>query len=168
MNKDELLQRLADIEWEDFEVKTAHELPKSCWETVSAFSNTVGGWLILGVEKKDKTFSIIGVSNPEKIEQEFINTLNGQKFNVKIRPEAHHYTIDGKHVLAFYIHPSKQKPIYYNTQSNTFIRSGSGDVRATAAEIDAMYRDQAFGFKTGECVEGLTIKIGRASCRERV
>jgi ATP-dependent DNA helicase RecG len=44
MTKDELLQYLQDIEWENFEVKTAKsEVPKDTWETVSAFSNTSGG-----------------------------------------------------------------------------------------------------------------------------
>lgn len=44
MTKDELLSRLQDIEWEDFEVKSAsRELPKNIWESVSAFSNGSGG-----------------------------------------------------------------------------------------------------------------------------
>ena len=48
MTKEELLTRLSDIEWNDFEVKEASGgLPKSMWETVSAFSNTAGGWIIL-------------------------------------------------------------------------------------------------------------------------
>ena len=41
MNKQELIQKLEDIEWEDFEVKEAKsEVPKNSWETVSAFLNT--------------------------------------------------------------------------------------------------------------------------------
>ena len=52
MNKTELLDRLTDIEWDDFEVKEARsELPKSVWETVSSFSNAAGGWLFLGVSR---------------------------------------------------------------------------------------------------------------------
>ncbi len=40
MNKKELINRLEDLEWEDFEVKESKtKVPKSAWETVSAFSN---------------------------------------------------------------------------------------------------------------------------------
>lgn len=40
MTKEELIERLDDIEWEDFEVKSArNELPKNIWESVSAFAN---------------------------------------------------------------------------------------------------------------------------------
>ena len=76
MNKIELLKRLSDIEWDDFEVKEAHsELPKNIWETVSAFSNAAGGWIVLGVSKKGKKFDILGVKNAEKQEQDFTTVL---------------------------------------------------------------------------------------------
>lgn len=40
MTKEELIDRINDIEWEDFEAKEAKsELPKNIWETVSATSS---------------------------------------------------------------------------------------------------------------------------------
>ena len=43
MDRDELLQRLAGFEWDDFEVKAAQRAtPKNAYETVSAFANTRG------------------------------------------------------------------------------------------------------------------------------
>lgn len=85
MNKAELLARISDIEWEDFEVKeAASDIPRSCWETVSAFANTSGGWLILGIKQIGKEFQVKGVKNPEKLEQDFLNTLRGEKFNAMI------------------------------------------------------------------------------------
>jgi ATP-dependent DNA helicase RecG len=155
MNKLEFTKKLNDLEWEDFEVKEAKgEVPKSSWETVSAFSNTSGGWIVFGVKQSGKHFEIKGVNNPEKIEQDFLNTLNGNKFNVHITTKQQRYNIDGKTVLAFYIPISSKKPVYFNSQANTFIRRGSADQRAKREEFDAMYRDQTFGTKTSETVEG--------------
>lgn len=156
MTKQELIERLDDIEWEDFEVKSAKGgLPKSSWESVSAFSNSSGGWLIFGIEEKGDKFDIVGLSNPAKIEHEFLNTLNGEKFNVKIRVKSYKYDFDTKKVLAFYIPISKQKPVYFNTLRNSFIRSGSADRRASSEEIDRMYRDQTFGTKTSEVIDDM-------------
>ena len=158
MNKDELIAKLNDIEWEDFEAKEAHsEIPKNSWETVSAFSNTAGGWLIFGVNKTGKNFSITGVKHPEKTEQDFTNTLRGEKFNVKITPACRKYEFDEGTVLGFYIPISDKKPVYFNTQANTFIRTASGDQRATKEEIDALYRDQAFGTHTSGIVPNTSI-----------
>lgn len=54
----------------------------------------------------------------------------------------------------FYISPSAKKPVYFKSLNNTFIRRGSSDQRATRTEIDAMFRDQSFGTKTGELAPG--------------
>ena len=155
MTKNELLQRLQDIEWEDFECKQAKsDLPKSVWATVSAFSNTSGGWIVMGVREekvgKSTTFVIDGVGNAEKLEQDFIGTLRSKsKFNVSISVRSLKYDFDGKIVLAFYIPSSTVKPVYFNNNlGNTFIRSGSGDQHANDAEIAAIQRDQAFGSRS--------------------
>lgn len=63
MKKAELIDKLSDIEWEDFEVKEAKSsLPKTVWETVSAFANTNGAWLIFGVKQNGKELEIPGTS----------------------------------------------------------------------------------------------------------
>jgi len=157
MNKTELLLRLQDIEWDDFEVKEARfEFPKNIWETVSAFANSAGGWIVLGVSQKGKKFEIIGVEKPDKLEQDFVTVLRGRsKFNVLINPKCEKYNIDGKSVLAFFISSSEQKPVYFNSLQNTFIRTASGDQRATDSEINALFREQSFGIRSDLIVEGL-------------
>lgn len=156
MTKEELIERLADIEWDDFEVKEAlNKIPENVWDSVSSFSNTSGGWIVFGVKQNGKRFEIQGCNNGEKTETDFLNTLRGgQKFNCKIFPECKKYVVDGKLVLAFHILSSPLKPVYYNNPINTFIRSGSADRRANEVEIAAMMRDQAFGTKSDTTVAG--------------
>ena len=70
--------------------KAKTEVPKSVWATYSAFANTVGGTILLGVDEdlqeKDvrKRFQIIGVDDPHKIITDFWNTLNSDKVNENI------------------------------------------------------------------------------------
>src|SRR5690554_6773663 len=121
MTKDELIRKLTSLEWEDFEVKTAKsELPKSVWETVSAFSNTSGGWIVLGVKEKGNDFEISGVGNAEKLELDFLNTLRRTKFNVFVGTKQEIYQFDDKTVLAFYVPVHKNKPVYFfGTESHS-------------------------------------------------
>lgn len=160
MTKEELLLRLSGAEWNDFEVKEAKiEVPKNAWETVSAFSNTYGGWLIFGVKEKKAggiaTYEVQGVDKPEKVENDFIGVLRSNgKFNQRISVQADKFKIDGKDILGFYIPMSEYKPVYIGVPSNTYIRIGSGDQKATEYEVRAMQRDQAFGRKSNEVVFG--------------
>ena len=67
--------------------KAKSEMPKSIWQTFSAFANTIGGMILLGVDEnmqeKDiqKRYQIIGVDEPRKIVTDFWNTLNSDKVN---------------------------------------------------------------------------------------
>ena len=50
MTKEELLQKLTEIEWDDFECKRALEkLSDDVWTAISAFSNTSGGGIALRI-----------------------------------------------------------------------------------------------------------------------
>ena len=70
--------------------KAKSEMPKSIWQTFSAFANTIGGMILLVVDEnmqeKDiqKRYQIIGVDEPRKIVTDFWNTLNSDKVNENI------------------------------------------------------------------------------------
>lgn len=70
--------------------KAKSEMPKSIWQTYSAFANSIGGMILLGVDEnmqeKDiqKRYQIIGVDEPRKIVTDFWNTLNSDKVNENI------------------------------------------------------------------------------------
>lgn len=96
MTKEELIHKLAELEWEDFEVKEAKaNVPKACWETVRAFSNTNGGWLIFGVKQNEKAV----VKKPEfdlgseKVRSKWEEVRNKLKNELKylshIQPDAY-------------------------------------------------------------------------------
>ena len=160
MTKEELLARLDDIEWDDFEVKEASGgLPKSVWETVSAFSNTAGGVVVFGVRERktheSSVFQIAGVSNAEKIEQDFVGTLRSRsKFNTLVSCRPMKFDIDNKTVLAFEIPVSPHKPVAIKSTGDVYIRTGSGDQLATDAEVMAIVRDSAFGSQSEKEVSG--------------
>ena len=64
MNRRELLKRLKGHEWTDVEFKESRQdVPKSAYETVSAFSNTHGGWLVFGVNLIKAMFGKTGTAH---------------------------------------------------------------------------------------------------------
>lgn len=158
MTKEELISHLQDIEWEDFEVKEAKSaLPKNIWETVSAFANTSGGWIVLGVRQNGKYFEIHGVEDIEKLEQDFTSAVRSQKFNIRLSVSMERHVVDQKNLLVIHIPSSLQKPVYSGNPNNSFIRIGSGDQRATESEVMAMYHDQSFGVRSEMPVSGTSL-----------
>ena len=56
---------------------SAGGLPRSTWETYSAFANTLGGLILLGVqENSDKSLKAVGIANPNKLIHDFWNIIN--------------------------------------------------------------------------------------------
>ncbi|MDY0220432.1 MAG: putative DNA binding domain-containing protein, partial [Desulfobacterium sp.] len=43
------------------------QLPKDFWPTYSAFANTHGGIILLGIKEKQGRFSLHGITDPQRI-----------------------------------------------------------------------------------------------------
>ena len=84
-NIDALKDWIANIHEKDIiEMKKAQELPAAFWETYSAFCNTSGGWIILGVIEGNPTNTIQGVGNISKAQISMWDMLsNPNKVNYR-------------------------------------------------------------------------------------
>lgn len=115
MDRQTLIERLRGIEWDDFEVKEATGgLPKNAYETVSAFANTSGGWIVFGVKESKPGFEVVGVPDPDAMQNDFLGACrSAEKFSRPVEVRPHHFSLDGSSVLAFYVAPARRfdKPV---------------------------------------------------------
>lgn len=129
------------------ELKKANELPNSFWESYSSFSNTSGGFIILGVLEQEVQNEIIGVGNPEKILTSLwdqLSNTNKVSYRNVDNQDVNTYIIDGKTIIIIYVKEAAEsmKPIYIgNKLENSWIRTGDGDRRATREELAAFMRN---------------------------
>lgn len=134
------------------EAKKAHGgLPRSIWETYSAFANTFGGYILLGVvENADKSFSSVPLSSPEKIVSDFWNSVNNHSVvNVNILSDRNVQIVEsgGNRIVIIEVPRADRhdKPVYAGSDpfAGSYRRNGEGDYRCTKDEVRAMMRDQA-------------------------
>ena len=126
-------------------------LPHNIWETYSAFANTNGGYILLGVEElPNKSLSAVLLPDPEILVREFWNNINNrQKINVNILAEKHVRIedADGKHIIVIEVPRANRedKPVYVGADpfAGTYRRNGEGDYHCTKDEVRNMMRDQA-------------------------
>lgn len=145
MDVTKLRHLLEQLEWADVEFKAARkQYPKEALSSVSAFANTAGGYLIFGVDERQSD-RLVGVDKVDKVQNEFIGILKDTgKFSSTIGFDVDLVTLDGKHLLVFYIHeaPRHEKPIYLNgDMKQTYLRKGGRDDKATDAELKRILRD---------------------------
>ena len=148
MEKAELIERLRGYEWNDIEFKEARrDVPKSVYETVSAFANTEGGWLVFGIRDSADGYEVVGVLEVDKVQNDFLSVLrSGQKLNRVIAVAERLIEDDGKALLVFHIPEARRqdKPVYLDRDiRRSFIRRGAGDERCTETEIERLLRDAA-------------------------
>ena len=126
-------------------------LPLSIWETYSAFANTFGGVILLGVEEhEDKSLHPVDLPDPEDMVDEFWTMVkNDKKVSVNILSDKNVsiHQVDGKKYISIEVPPAdrREKPVYIdgNPLTGSYRRSGEGDYKCTREEVYAMARDAA-------------------------
>ncbi len=129
------------------EVKSAKGgLPASLWDTYSAFTNSQGGVIILGVrENEDKSWQTTGLQNPAKIYKEFWDMIHNPvkvSLNLLTDDDVELYDVGGDTIMMIHVPMARreEKPIYLNDNifKYTYRRNGEGDYRCTKSQVLAM------------------------------
>lgn len=126
-------------------------LPHSVWETYSAFANTYGGLILLGVEElPDHSLRVQGLLNPEELAAEFKALLNDRSVvssNILTDDQVRVEHAPGGDIVVIEVPPAPtdQLPVYLGKSPFTgaYRRSGDGDYHCTRAELNAMLGGKA-------------------------
>jgi ATP-dependent DNA helicase RecG len=134
--------RAVGVEFEDVEVKRASGgVPQSLPETMSAFANTRGGIIILGLDER-AGFAAVGVSDPAAVRDEVAGAARS-KLTPALAPSIEVVPFEGAALVVVEIEalPLSQRPCYVTTRgvyNGSFVRVGDGDQRLTPYEIDRL------------------------------
>jgi ATP-dependent DNA helicase RecG len=165
MDLEKLLQHINLGEDHEIEFKSADGgLPNSIWETVSAFANTDGGCIVLGVSENKSGLIISGVNKPNGLLKSFWNNHNNsRKLSTSIcsNSDVQVLEVEAKHLVIITVLRAKrtQRPVYINNNpmTGTFKRNFEGDYRCTPEEVRQMLRDAANEPQDIQILEGFNL-----------
>lgn len=142
-NHSELVQNLLGLgEWNTFEAKRAAVQPRRLLESVCAFANGEGGFLVIGFEDEKKaqdTDRLVGISeNPDNV-SEFLKLLKSE-FDPPLQHVVSSFeesitNKQGKEDQLLIVRVQKSNDIHSLKNGDTFIRRGSQNVKIGAQEI---------------------------------
>lgn len=142
------------------------EIPKDFWETYSAFANTRGGYVVLGVkEAADGSFSLPEeVIDVEKLKIDLFNQLNNpQKVSVNIvrSDEVYRVGLDHRAVLVIRVpQASRQhKPVYINgnPMTGSYKRLHEGDRLCSAEAVKRFLAEQTEDSRDNRVLKGFGV-----------
>lgn len=154
------IQSIADLELVresvDLECKLAAgrdgrgALPEDFWPTYSAFANTEGGIVLLGVREKQGQFTVEGVGNVAKVRKELFDALNNrQKVSSNLLNDllVREIQLESRVVIVVEIPRAtrKQRPVHLTTNpfaGHTYRRLNDGDRSLPDDEVRRMLAEQ--------------------------
>ena len=124
--------------------------PKSLWKAYSAFANTVGGHIFLGLrEKPNGHFELAGIENIDKVINEFWTTVNSfEKVSESIlqNSSVRKQCINDKMIIQVYVPQAsrKHRPVFINGNpfTGTYKRFGSTNQLQNNEAVKHMIAEQ--------------------------
>ncbi|MEI8271567.1 MAG: RNA-binding domain-containing protein [Paludibacter sp.] len=140
-----------ESESDEIEYKSAKGgFPDEFWKTYSAFANTKGGIIVLGVKEQKNELIFEGLP-PNKINTykkafwDAANNLQKVSINLLSNNDVIEIDFEGNPYLVFRIPVASrvQRPVYINGNpfGNTYKRNHEGDYRCTKEEVSRMIAD---------------------------
>lgn len=154
------LMRLIGKDTQLYEVKTSRRaLPRDITETISAFSNGSGGYIICGVSEKDGFTPIPGF-DAQSVHDALLEACN-TKMTPPVRPDVWILPFEGSTILVAHIKEllPVDKPCYITASDKyhgSFIRTGDGDQRLSEYEVDRLLDEHRQPRFDGEIVPEAT------------
>lgn len=164
---DHLKELLKLKEHNRLEAKSAKGgFPGSFWETYSAFANTDGGLILLGVkEDKDGNLHPEDV-DVEKLQKDFWNMVNNrQKISANIVTDrmVKVEDFDGHKILVVEVPRAERsaRPVYVgmDPKSGTYRRNHEGDYHCSLEEVSLMFRDAAAFTQDSKVLENMDLTV---------
>ena len=147
--------------------------PGSFWETYSAFANTDGGVIILGVkEYPDGSLHPEAGIDTEKLHRDFWNMVNNrQKISANIVTErmVSVEAFENNPILVVRVPRAERsaKPVYVgqDPKSGTYRRNHEGDYHCSIDEVSLMFRDASAVTQDTKVLEGMDYSV---FCQETI
>lgn len=126
------------------EAKAARKAAPKLYETLSAFANTTGGLILLGVDE-ERDFEITGVADAAKVANDASSQCAEMQPVLQLAIDI--VDVDGAQVVVLDVDllPGSMRPCFRRAsgvEKGTYLRRHDGDVRATWQEIQLMISEQ--------------------------
>lgn len=158
----QIVERLRSTRTDSADVeakRAATAVPRSVRETVSAFQNTAGGVLVLGLDEA-AGFAVVGVDDPAKIASD-LASLCSDAMEPPVRPLVQIVELDGQHLVTAEIPALDRslRPSYYRGEGmvrGSYLRVNDGDHRMSSYEVQMVVASRGQPTDDLEAVRGTT------------
>ena len=165
LTQKDIKRMIDDWETEVVEFKRAKgAVPASFWESYSAFANTDGGVIVLGVAEDGHKHTVIGVTNADKMVAEIWNNANNPQrvsANVLFNHQVYKVDYQGKSLVVVEVPRAErtERPVYVGRDvfRGTYRRNGEGDYHCSQEAVEAMIRDKCPETADNCLLEDMTI-----------